>query len=55
MAWFADEKPGAQAHGEAPVLMVLAMCLTALLTLGLFFFNGPVIALEEQLVQGMLQ
>ena len=55
MAWFADEKPGAQAHGEAPVLMVLAMCLTALLTLGLFFFNGPVIALEEQLVQGVLQ
>ncbi|MEP5764161.1 MAG: monovalent cation/H+ antiporter subunit D family protein [Halieaceae bacterium] len=55
MAWFADEQPGGKEHGEAPPLMVLALACTALLTLGFFFFNGPVIELEKQLVQGMLQ
>ncbi|TGD72224.1 monovalent cation/H+ antiporter subunit D family protein [Mangrovimicrobium sediminis] len=55
MAWFADERPGGPEHGEAPPLVVLALVLTALLTLGFFFFNGPVIALEQQLVGGMAQ
>ena len=53
MAWFADEQADTKAHGEAPFLMVLALSLTALLTLAFFFFNGPVILLEQQLVQGM--
>lgn len=53
MAWFADEPEGAKAHGEAPLLIVVALGATALLTLGFFFFNGPVIELEQQLVQGI--
>ena len=55
MAWFADEQAGSKEHGEAPILVVVALSLTALLTLGFFFFNGPVIELEKQLVAGMLQ
>ncbi|QFU75913.1 monovalent cation/H+ antiporter subunit D family protein [Halioglobus maricola] len=55
MAWFVDEPPGGKEHGEAPPLVVLALSLTALLTLGFFFFNGPVIQLEQQLVQEMLR
>ena len=55
MAWFAREEAGAKDHGEAPPLVVLAVTVTALLTLGFFFFNGPVIELEKQLVQGVLQ
>ena len=55
MAWFADEQAGGKEHGEAPILVVVALSLTALLTLGFFFFNGPVIELEKQLVAGMLQ
>ncbi len=55
MAWFADEPSDAKPHGEAPPLVVVALCMTALLTLGFFFFNGPVIELEQQLVKGMLQ
>ena len=54
MAWFAREEAGAKDHGEAPPLVVLAVTATALLTLGFFFFNGPVIELEKQLVQGGL-
>ena len=55
MAWLADEQPGGKEHGEAPLLVVVALSLTALLTLGFFFFNGPVLELEKQLVEGMLQ
>jgi multicomponent Na+:H+ antiporter subunit D len=55
MAWLADEQPGGKEHGEAPLLIVVALSLTALLTLGFFFFNGPVLELEKQLVEGMLQ
>ena len=55
MAWFAKEEVGGKDHGEAPPLVVLAVTATALLTLGFFFFNGPVIELEKQLVQGALQ
>jgi len=55
MAWLADEPEGSKQHGEAPPLVVFALCVTAVLTLGFFFFNGPVIELEEQLVKGMLK
>tara|TARA_R110002110_G_C13470397_1_gene720582 strand:- start:64249 stop:65718 length:1470 start_codon:yes stop_codon:yes gene_type:complete len=51
MVWFAREEGGGKQHGEAPLLMVLALVTTALLTLGFFFFNGPVIELESQLIQ----
>jgi len=53
MAWFAPEPAGSKEHGEAPPLVVLALTCTALLTLGFFFFNGPVIELESQLVRGV--
>lgn len=55
MVWFAEEKPGGKEHGEAPLLVVAALSFTAFLTLAFFFFNGPVIELEQQLVQGMQQ
>lgn len=54
MAWFERESEGAPEHGEAPPLVVFAVVTTALLTLGFFFFNGPVIELEKQLVQGLV-
>jgi multicomponent Na+:H+ antiporter subunit D len=53
MAWFEREKEGGKEHGEAPFLAVLALCLTAVLTLAFFLFNGPVIELESQVVQGL--
>lgn len=53
MAWFAEEPANAKAHGEAPILAVVALCLTAMLTLGFFFFNAPVVLLEQQLLEGM--
>ena len=53
MAWFEREAPGAKAHGEAPFAAVLALCITALLTLAFFLFNGPVIELESQVVRGL--
>jgi len=52
MAWFLEEDTApAKEHGEAPFAAVLALMITALLTLAFFFFNGPVLALEEQLVR----
>ena len=33
-------------HGEAPLPMVGAICVTALLTLLVFFLNGPLVAFE---------
>lgn len=53
MAWFEREEPGGREHGEAPFAAVLALCITALLTLGFFLFNGPVIELESQVVRGL--
>ncbi len=54
MAWFLKEDtPPAKEHGEAPFAAVLALTITALLTLAFFFFNGPVLRLEAQLVQGI--
>jgi multicomponent Na+:H+ antiporter subunit D len=39
-------------HGEAPLSMVAALCLTAALTLLFFVFNGPVLELEYAIVGG---
>lgn len=52
-AFFKPEDVKLKDHGEAPVSMVLALCVTASLTLLFFFFNGPVLDLETQLVGGM--
>jgi multicomponent Na+:H+ antiporter subunit D len=52
MAWFLEEDAApAKEHGEAPFAAVLALMITALLTIAFFFFNGPVLALEQQLVR----
>ena len=53
MAWFQkDRTPPGEEHGEAPFAAVLALCLTAALTLVFFFYNAPVYELEAQLVRG---
>lgn len=54
MAWF-RQPDGSQgpAHGEAPLPAVIALIITAGLTLLFFFFNGPVLELERQVVRGM--
>jgi len=53
LAWFTTEDPAtAKEHGEAPFPAVLALTLTAALTLALFFFNSPLLNLEAQIVQG---
>lgn len=50
MAWFQREStPPAKSHGEAPWPAVLALAITAALTLAFFFFNAPVLALAESL------
>ena len=54
MAWFESEaEPPEQPHGEAPWPAVLALSLTAFLTVAFFFFNGPVLELERQVVAGI--
>ena len=51
MVWFAQEKTApANDHREAPFAAVLALTITAALTIGFFFFNGPVLELESQIV-----
>lgn len=52
LAWFAREPITDNEHGEAPVAAVMALTLTAVLTLLSFFFNGPIIALASLLVPG---
>jgi multicomponent Na+:H+ antiporter subunit D len=50
-AWFGKEDPAAaKPHGEAPFAAVLALTITAGLTLAFFFFNQPALQLEAQLV-----
>ena len=50
-AWFGREAADNKLeHGEAPLSMVIALTFTAALTIGLFIFNGPVIALEAQML-----
>lgn len=48
-----ENQPPLKEHGEAPLSMVGALAFTAALTLLFFFFNGPVLDLEMQLVGGM--
>ncbi|MCB1675645.1 MAG: monovalent cation/H+ antiporter subunit D family protein [Halioglobus sp.] len=51
-AWFARETiPPAVEHGEAPFAAVMALVITAGLTIAFFFFNGPAIELEAQVVR----
>lgn len=51
MVWFAKEQASPEVdHGEAPFAAVLALTITAALTIGFFFFNGPVLELEGQVV-----
>ena len=50
-AWFAKEEAGGKDHGEAPWPAVLALSITAALTLLFFFFNQPVLDLEAQLIE----
>lgn len=53
MVWFAREEAGGREHAEAPFAAVLALTITAVLTLAFFLFNGPVIELESQVVRGL--
>lgn len=53
--WFGKESAELQQndHGEAPFAAVLALCITAALTILFFLFNGPLIALERQVAAGL--
>ena len=54
MAWFMEEDtPPAKDHGEAPFAAVLALSITAALTILFFFFNAPALDLERQLTGAM--
>ena len=55
MAWFGKESDtlSENDHGEAPVMAVVALTITAVLTIAFFLFNGPLIELERQVVAGM--
>jgi multicomponent Na+:H+ antiporter subunit D len=54
LAWFAREEAApAVEHGEAPFPAVLALTVTAVLTLAFFFFNAPVLELEAQVVRAL--
>lgn len=53
-AWLAPPSHGVDMnHGEAPWPILLALCVTATLTIVFFFFNQPLIDLELQLVQSL--
>ncbi len=52
-AWWRPETLPAKDHGEAPWPMVLALTITATLTIAFFLFNQPVLDLESQLVGKM--
>jgi multicomponent Na+:H+ antiporter subunit D len=53
MAWFGkDVTPAGKEHGEAPFAVVLALAITAALTVALFIYSAPVYELESQLVRG---
>lgn len=54
MAWFMRSDTNTTGtYSEAPFPVVLALTITAALTIAFFFFNGPVLELERQLVQGL--
>lgn len=51
LAWFEKESADTNNdHGEAPFPAVLALTITAALTIGFFLFNGTALDLERQLV-----
>ena len=51
MAWFMKEDtPPPKPHGEGPWPAVLALAITAALTIGFFLFNATALDLERQLV-----
>jgi multicomponent Na+:H+ antiporter subunit D len=53
VVWFEkDETPPGSEHGEAPFAAVLALTITAALTIAFFLFNAPAYELESQLVRG---
>lgn len=54
IAWFGKEAADGPDHGEAPWPAVLALTITAALTILFFLFNGPAIELEYQVVEGLL-
>ena len=55
MAWFMREQESpAEQHGEAPWPAVMALAITALLTLAFFFFHGATLELERQVVENLL-
>jgi multicomponent Na+:H+ antiporter subunit D len=54
MAWFMrEDEPPVKAHGEAPWPAVLALAITAFLTIAFFFFNGATLDLERQVVENL--
>ncbi|MBT8115924.1 MAG: hypothetical protein KJP04_11100 [Arenicella sp.] len=54
MAWFvSSDSSSGDSHGEAPFPAVLALTVTAALTVGFFFFNQPVLELARQIGQGV--
>jgi multicomponent Na+:H+ antiporter subunit D len=54
LVWFTEEtEPPRIDHGEAPLPAVIALTVTAALTIGFFFFNGTVLELEQQVVSGI--
>jgi multicomponent Na+:H+ antiporter subunit D len=56
LAWFGkDNTPAGKEHGEAPFAAVLALVITAALTLAFFLFNAPAVELESQLVNPLVQ
>jgi multicomponent Na+:H+ antiporter subunit D len=56
LAWFErDNTPAGKEHGEAPFAAVLALVITAALTLGFFIYNAPAIELESQLLQPLAE
>jgi multicomponent Na+:H+ antiporter subunit D len=46
-----EPEPPARDHGEAPVTMVAALAFTALLTLLVFVFNGPLVTFEQVILE----
>ena len=51
LAWFGcDTAALPNEHGEAPFAAVLALTITAALTLALFFFNQPIVELASQIL-----
>ena len=54
MAWFMrEEEAPAKPHGEAPWPAVLALAITAFLTIAFFFFHGATVELERQVVRNL--